>query len=106
MGHLYTAHGAENLLPALTAFLKVHFKSSPTPGQYDRFGIFNQISVHLSRNRYISNQTRSSRIRTVPAVAPKGRSAGSPAIFDTALVIEDLSQYVPSSGITGKSDCF
>lgn len=106
VGHLYTVHGADNLLPALTAFLKVHFKSSPTPGQYDRFDIFNQISVHLSRNRYISNQTRSSRIRTVPAVAPKGRSAGSPAIFDTALVIEDPSQYVPSSGITGKSDCF
>ncbi|KAJ7788980.1 hypothetical protein B0H14DRAFT_3575250 [Mycena olivaceomarginata] len=78
VGHLYTAHGADNFLPALTAFLKVHFKSSPTPGQYDRFDIFNHISVHLSRNRYISNQTRSSR-----------RSAGSPAIFDTALVIED-----------------
>ncbi|KAJ7930179.1 hypothetical protein B0H13DRAFT_2309873 [Mycena leptocephala] len=36
-----------------------------------------------------------------PAVPPKSRSSGSPAIFDTALVIEDPSQYVPSSGIAG-----
>ncbi|KAJ7892494.1 hypothetical protein B0H14DRAFT_2182143, partial [Mycena olivaceomarginata] len=31
----------------------------------------------------------------------RGRSAGSPAAFDTVLVIEDPYQYVPSSGITG-----
>ncbi|KAJ7321717.1 hypothetical protein DFH08DRAFT_818578 [Mycena albidolilacea] len=99
VGHLYTAHGAENLIPALTTFLKVHFKSSPTPGQYDCFNIINQISVHLSPNCYISNQSRSNHIRTILTVAPKGCSAGSPVIFDTALVIEDPSQYVPSSGI-------
>ncbi|KAJ7732884.1 hypothetical protein B0H16DRAFT_1252689, partial [Mycena metata] len=40
-------------------------------------------------------------IRTIAAVPAKGQSFGSPAIFDTALVIEDPSQYVPSSGITG-----
>ncbi|KAJ7663760.1 hypothetical protein DFH06DRAFT_963127, partial [Mycena polygramma] len=39
------------------------------------------------------------RIRTIPAVLPKGRSPGSPAVFDTALVIQDPSLYVPSSGI-------
>ncbi|KAJ7855616.1 hypothetical protein B0H14DRAFT_2579275 [Mycena olivaceomarginata] len=99
VGHLYMAHGAENLIPALTTFLKVHFKSSPTPGQYNHFDIFNQISVYLSPNHYISNQSRSSRIHTIPAVAPKGCSAGSPVIVDTALFIEDPSQYVPSSGI-------
>jgi hypothetical protein len=103
VGHLHTAHSATNLIPALTAFLKLHFKSSPiTPSLYDRFDIFNQISVHLPQNRYISNQNRSSRLRAIPAVAPKGRSTGSPAVFDTALVIEDPSQYVPSSGMTGE----
>jgi hypothetical protein len=106
VGHLYMAHGAENLIPALITFLKVHFESSPTPGQYDHFDIFNQISVYLSPNHYISNQSRSSRIHTIPAVAPKGCSAGSPVIVDTALFIEDPFQYVPSSGIASKYHSF
>ncbi|KAJ6603507.1 Zn-finger domain-containing protein [Mycena vulgaris] len=90
IGYLQTVHGAEDIIPALSAFLKMYFKPSmTTPGPYDRFDIFNQISVHLPRNRYLSDQARSSRIRAVPAVPRKGRSAGSPAVFDTALVIED-----------------
>ncbi|KAJ7737951.1 Zn-finger domain-containing protein [Mycena metata] len=102
VAHLQTSYGATSIIPALTDFLKLHFKtSSVTPGPYDRFDLFNQISVHLPRNRYLSDQPRSSRIRAVPAIPPRGRSAGSPAVFDTALVIEDPSQYIPSSGIAG-----
>jgi Plavaka transposase len=107
VAYLQTAHGADNIILALTNFLKLHFKSSPIPPSlFDRFDIFNQISVHLPRNRYISDQSRSSRIRAIPAVPPKGRAAGSPAIFDTALVIEDPAQYVPSSGLAGKIGAF
>ncbi|KAJ7867400.1 hypothetical protein B0H14DRAFT_3441845 [Mycena olivaceomarginata] len=85
VAYLQTAHGAVDIIPALTLFLKTHFKSSPvTPSSYDRFDLFNQINVHLPPNRYLSNQPRLSRIRAVAAVAPKGRRAGSPAIFDTA----------------------
>ncbi|KAJ7660335.1 hypothetical protein DFH06DRAFT_951086, partial [Mycena polygramma] len=40
-------------------------------------------------------------IRAVAAVPGKGRRLGSPAVFDTALVIEDPSRYIPSSGIAG-----
>ncbi|KAJ7732103.1 hypothetical protein B0H14DRAFT_2409344, partial [Mycena olivaceomarginata] len=40
-------------------------------------------------------------ICAIPAILLRGHSAGFPAAFDTALVIEDPSQYVPSSGITG-----
>ncbi|KAJ7805486.1 hypothetical protein B0H13DRAFT_1524309, partial [Mycena leptocephala] len=40
-------------------------------------------------------------IRTVPAVPRSGRKAASPAIFDTALIIENPSEYRPSSGIEG-----
>ncbi|KAJ7609180.1 Zn-finger domain-containing protein [Mycena polygramma] len=102
VGYLQTAHGADTIIPALTAFLKLHFKSCPIiPGAFDRFDIFNQITIHLPANRYLSDQSRSNRIRTIPAVLPKGRSPGSPAVFDTALVIEDPSLYVPSSGIAG-----
>ncbi|KAJ7803739.1 hypothetical protein B0H13DRAFT_2492976 [Mycena leptocephala] len=95
VGYLQTAHGAVDIIPALTLFLKAHFNL------YDRFDIFNQITLHLPQNRYLSNQPHSSRIRAVAAIPPKSRHAGSPAVFDTALVIEDPSQYIPSSGIAG-----
>ncbi|KAJ7185384.1 hypothetical protein C8R46DRAFT_981964 [Mycena filopes] len=102
VAHLREAYGADSIIPALTNFLKLHFKTaSVKPSLYDRFDLFNQISVNLPRNRYLSDQPRSSRIRAVPAVPQKGRSPGSPAVFDTVLVIEDPSQYIPSSGIAG-----
>ncbi|KAJ7080850.1 hypothetical protein C8R44DRAFT_836592 [Mycena epipterygia] len=102
VGYLQTVHGADDIIPALTAFLKLHFPRCPvTPGSYDRFDVFNQIIVHLPRNRYLSDQPRSSRIRAIRAVPKKGHSSGSPAVFDTALVIEDPTQYQPSSGLTG-----
>ncbi|KAJ7017893.1 hypothetical protein C8F04DRAFT_978280, partial [Mycena alexandri] len=104
VGHLQTAYGATNIIPALTDFLKLYLKPSPVkPGQYDRFDLFNQVSIHLHRNRYLSDQPRSSRIRAVPAVPAKGRSASSPPVFDTALVIEDPSRYIPLSGIAGEN---
>jgi hypothetical protein len=102
VAYLQTAHGAQNIIPALADFLKLHFKSSPAPGIYDRFDIFTQISLLLPRNRYLSDQPRSSRIRAIPSIPAKNRSAAKPAVFDTALVIEDPSHYVPSSGMTGK----
>ncbi|KAJ7862113.1 hypothetical protein B0H14DRAFT_3134333 [Mycena olivaceomarginata] len=80
---------------------QLHFKSSPVPGIYDHFDIFTQISLSLPRNRYLSDQPRSSRIRAIPPAPAKGRSAAKPAVFDTVLVIEDPSQYDPSSGMTG-----
>ncbi|KAJ6577620.1 hypothetical protein B0H19DRAFT_1207980 [Mycena capillaripes] len=81
VGYLQTFCGADDIIPALTLFLKQYFKpSSVVPGPYDRFDIFNQILLHLPGT---------------------GRLAGSPAVFDTALIIEDPSQYVPSSGIAG-----
>ncbi|KAJ7841895.1 hypothetical protein B0H14DRAFT_3693209 [Mycena olivaceomarginata] len=101
VAYLQTAHGAQNIIPALANFLKLHFKSSPAPGIYDRFDIFTQISLLLPRNRYLSDQPRSSRIRAIPSIPAKNRSAAKPAVFDTALVIEDPSHYVPSSGMTG-----
>ncbi|KAJ6625726.1 hypothetical protein B0H10DRAFT_2174006 [Mycena sp. CBHHK59/15] len=99
---LQTRHGAADIIPALTAFLKLNFKTCPvTPGPFDRFDVYNKISPHMPSNRYLSDQPRTNRIRAVPAVPAKGRSPGSPAFFDTALVIEDPSQYIPSSGIAG-----
>ncbi|KAJ7369105.1 hypothetical protein DFH08DRAFT_796900 [Mycena albidolilacea] len=45
--YLQTAHGAQNIIPALANFLKLHFKSSPAPGIYDCFDIFTQITLLL-----------------------------------------------------------
>ncbi|KAJ7686294.1 hypothetical protein B0H17DRAFT_1181238 [Mycena rosella] len=102
VAHFQIQHGAADIIPALTAFLKVNFKSCPVvPGPFDRFDLYNKITLHLPANRYLSKQPRTSRIRAVPAVPAKERSRGSPAIFDTALVVDDPSQYVPSSGIDG-----
>ncbi|KAJ6613980.1 hypothetical protein B0H10DRAFT_1804468, partial [Mycena sp. CBHHK59/15] len=102
VAHLQTTHGAVDIIPALTRFLKLNFKSSPIiPGQFDRFDLYNQVSLHVPPNRYLSDQSRTSRIHAIPAVPAKDRSRGTPASFDTALVIEDPSQYVPSSGIQG-----
>ncbi|KAJ7833857.1 hypothetical protein B0H14DRAFT_3871531 [Mycena olivaceomarginata] len=93
VAYLQTAHGAQNIIPAPADFLKLHFKSSPAPGIYDRFDIFTHISLLLPRNRYLSDQPRSSRIRAIPSIPAKNRSAAKPAVFDTALVIEDPSHY-------------
>ncbi|KAJ6585760.1 hypothetical protein B0H19DRAFT_926144 [Mycena capillaripes] len=102
VAHLQMQHGAVDIIPALTAFLKRTFKSSPIlPGPFDRFDTYNKITLHLPQNRYLSDQHRTNRIRAVPAVPPKGRSLGSPSLFDTALIIENPSQYSPSSGIAG-----
>ncbi|KAF8144661.1 hypothetical protein K438DRAFT_2029075, partial [Mycena galopus ATCC 62051] len=102
VAYMQTEQGAIDILPALTSFLKLHFKSCPiAPGPFDRFDLYNQINLHLPPNRYLSDQPRKSRLRAVPAVPRKGRHLGSPAIFDTVLVVEDPSQYVPSSGIQG-----
>ncbi|KAJ7478536.1 hypothetical protein FB451DRAFT_1453183 [Mycena latifolia] len=90
VAQLQLNHGAADILPALTAFLKFNFKSCPIlPGPFDRFDVYNQVSLHLPRNRYLSDKPRANRIRAIPAIPPK------------ALVVEDPAQYSPSSGLAG-----
>ncbi|KAJ7609663.1 Zn-finger domain-containing protein [Roridomyces roridus] len=102
VGHLLAQHGTEDLIPALTVFLKRHFKSSPIlPGHHDRFDLYNQVVLHLSKNRYLSSQSRTWRIRATPAMPARQRKPATPPIFDTALVAEDEDSYTPSSGIDG-----
>ncbi|KAF7302340.1 hypothetical protein HMN09_00867600 [Mycena chlorophos] len=84
---------------ALSTFLKHHFRNPNLPGHYDRFDIFNQIHIHLSRNRYLSSKPLTHRIRAVPSVPARQRRAEVPAVFDTALIIEQPTEYHPSSGL-------
>ncbi|KAJ7061358.1 hypothetical protein C8F01DRAFT_987521 [Mycena amicta] len=101
LDYIHEAYAATEFLPALTAFLKANFRSFVTPSQHDYFDIWKQITLQMPRNQFLSSKARSGRIRATPAVPPKGRSLGSPAIFDTALIIENPRQYGASSGILG-----
>ncbi|KAJ7059962.1 Zn-finger domain-containing protein [Mycena amicta] len=101
LDYIHESYGATEFLPALTAFLKTNFRSFMTPSQHDYFDIWKQITLKMPPNRFLSSKARSCRIRATPAVPPKGRSLGSPAIFDTALIIEHPRQYIASSGLTG-----
>ncbi|KAJ7731496.1 hypothetical protein B0H16DRAFT_1772807 [Mycena metata] len=93
VAHLQLQHGALDIIPALTAFLKLNFRTCPiVPGPFDRFDLYNQVILHLPANRYLSSQHLTNRIR---------RRLGSPAFFDTALVIETPQEYIPSSGVKG-----
>ncbi|KAJ7038636.1 hypothetical protein C8F04DRAFT_951039 [Mycena alexandri] len=55
----------------------------------------------MARNRYIADKVRIRRLRATPAIHAKGRSPGSPAHFDTALIIEGPSSYSPPAGVEG-----
>ncbi|KAJ7155306.1 hypothetical protein C8R46DRAFT_1296802, partial [Mycena filopes] len=102
VAHLQMQHGAVDLIPALTAFLKLNIRgNSILPGPFDRFDLYNQIVLHLPANRYLSDQHRTNRIRAIAPVPARGRRLASPAFFDTALVIDNPKDYTPSSGVKG-----
>ncbi|KAJ7779638.1 Zn-finger domain-containing protein [Mycena metata] len=99
-----TIYGAVDFIPAFTSFIQKYFpRSSIIPNRHDRFPVYKQLSLQMARNRYISGKVRTRRIRTTPAIRAKGCSPGSPAHFDTALIIEDPSSYRPSAGVEGES---
>jgi len=55
-------------------------------------------------NRHLSNQTRTDRIRTTPAVPARGRKRETVGQFDVALVIEDKVAYPAGVGFAGMFD--
>ncbi|KAJ7048192.1 Zn-finger domain-containing protein [Mycena amicta] len=99
--HIHETHSATEFLPALTTFLKANFKSFVPPSKHDYFDVWKQITLQMPPNRFLSSKAQSCRIRAIPAVPPKGRSLGTPATFDTALIVEHPRQYVASSGLEG-----
>jgi hypothetical protein len=92
VARLEDAFGAVDFLPALTAFLKVNIPRTPQtfiqPGAMDRFDVYNQVSLHLPPNPYLSSEPLTTRIRATAAVPPKGRKPRTPAHFDTAMIID------------------
>jgi hypothetical protein len=92
VARLEDAFGAVDFLPALTAFLKVNIPRSPAtfiqPSTMDRFDVYNQVTLHLPPNPYLSSEPLTTRIRATAAVPAKGRKPGTPAHFDTAMIID------------------
>ncbi|KAL6305981.1 hypothetical protein BKA93DRAFT_816611 [Sparassis latifolia] len=96
VGHLQTAHGAVDFLPALTVFLQRHCPwNSILPGAQDRFDVYNQIIVQMPFDPRVGDKHNRMRIRAVPMVPPSstGHKPGSPAHFDMALVCTDRAAF-------------
>ncbi|KAJ7123865.1 Zn-finger domain-containing protein [Mycena crocata] len=102
VGQLETIYGAVDFVQAFTSFVCKYFpRCSITPNRHDRFAVYKQLSLRLPRNRYIADKIRTCRIHTSPATLSKGRSPGAAAHFDTALIVEEPGEFIPSSGIQG-----
>jgi len=102
VNRLASYFGAIDFIPALSVFIHEnlpHCNIEPSP--FDRFDVFKQILIPSPANKYLSNQPRTSRIRTTPAIKPKGRKPGTPARFDTALIAEDISKHHRFGGLEG-----
>ncbi|KAJ7266482.1 hypothetical protein B0H12DRAFT_1010761, partial [Mycena haematopus] len=99
---LEAVHGTHDFIPSFTRFVQKYLpRAGITPSRHDRFPVFKQITIDLPKNRYLADIPRKSRIRATPPILARGRVAGTPAHFDTALIIEDPQSYRPSSGVKG-----
>ena len=96
---LATQFGAQDFISQLTAYLGS--RSTISPNMNDKFNAYRQVKLVLPPNRYLSNQTRTNRIRTTPAVLRKGRRPASLGHFDVALVIVDRKKYRDGNGFDG-----
>ena len=96
---LATQFGALEFLSQLSIYLGT--RSTFSPNSLDRFNVYRQVKLILPPNRYVSNQTRSNRIRTTPAAPRKGRRPASLGNFDVALVVVDRVLYQGGNGYEG-----
>ncbi|KAF8868444.1 hypothetical protein BD779DRAFT_1460797 [Infundibulicybe gibba] len=92
---------ATDLIPALTTFLLQHQPCPILPNTFDHFDLYKQIVITLPPNAFLNNRPITNRIRTTPAVPHSGRRPGSPAIFDTALIIDDPAKHRSLGGLAG-----
>src|ERR1700683_1524249 len=96
VAQLTSAYGATEFLPALQIFLDHNMPHNvPTlkPNQFDRFDIYNAISILLPSKPHVSDTKRLITVRATPEHSNGPRKPPTPARFDTAVVIEDEEVY-------------
>ena len=99
---LSSQFSADDFVIALSVYLRGAMPtSSIRPNMLDQFNAYRQVILTLPPNRYLSNQKRTNRIRTTPAVPARGRKRESIGQFDIALVIEDRVAYRAGVGFAG-----
>lgn len=87
-------HGAVDFLSALELYLKTaHGSFGISPGYFDRFDIYKQITITLAPNRFLSSAPRKSQLHATPLQPAHGRNPAVPSQFNTALIIEDPATY-------------
>jgi Plavaka transposase len=96
-------YGAVDFMAAFNNFLRAHLPHAIRPHTFDRFDLYHAISVLRPSMPHVSNPKRLYRIRASPAKSSSGRRPGTPAHFDTALIIEDWEKYRLEGGIAGSS---
>ena len=96
VARLTSAYGATEFLPALQIFLDHNIpRNVPTlkPNQFDRFDIYNAISILLPSKPHVSDTKRLITVRATPEHLNGPRKPPTPARFDTAVIIEDEEAY-------------
>ncbi|KAF8879805.1 hypothetical protein BD779DRAFT_1550612 [Infundibulicybe gibba] len=101
ISHLIANFAATSFIPALTSFLQQQQSHPLLPNMSDRFDLYKQIIITLPSNTFLGSQIMTDRIRTSPAVPPRGRKAGLPGVFDTALIVDDPIEYRSRGGLAG-----
>lgn len=93
---LTSAYGATEFLSVLQIFLDhnmPHNVRALRPNQFDRFDVYNAISILLPSKPHVSDTKRLITVRATPEHLNGPRKPPTPARFDTAVIIEDEEAY-------------
>jgi hypothetical protein len=94
VARITSAYGAAEFLCALQSFLDDHLpRHTLKPNQFDRFDIYNAISILLPSKPHVSDTKHLISVRATPEHSNSPRKPPTLARFDTAVVIEDEEAY-------------
>ncbi|KAF9237171.1 hypothetical protein BU15DRAFT_49017 [Melanogaster broomeanus] len=106
LSYVQETHQAPLLVQTLEAYLcATTFPMTRQPiriHSFDQIDVFKYITILAPSCQHISDTKRLFRIRVSPESLPRdARKKPTPAIFDTALIVEDMREFT-GSGIAGK----
>ena len=89
-----SAYGTTEFLPALQTFLNDHLPHNTLkPNQFDRFDIYNTISILLPSKPHISDTKHLISVRATAKHSNGLQKPSTLACFDTVVVVEDEEVY-------------